>query len=178
MDDVIKAIKRLKSKTEKKKNGRQFGSWSMLHAVHIPNILLCLPYGLTVSMFLIMFVHCFRFTHQDLYTTDIFQPAVYNFIYIILPYCQVFACSNGRVSPLLWSRLKYLNNYWVYCHDILYTYHGPQRLKPTHLSDYIFFHLTLSAGKSSIYQVKYLSSFLPGLGHNLHRNSKFPENTI
>ncbi len=33
-----------------------------------------------------------------------------------------YGCRDGNVSPPLWSRLKYLYNYWMDCHEIWYRY--------------------------------------------------------
>lgn len=50
------------------------------------------------------------------------------YVFIVLRYRSIFVLTwiwvtvtLGFVPPPLWSRLKYLNIYWMYCHDISQT---------------------------------------------------------
>lgn len=44
--------------------------------------------------------------------------------------CQCWSLSRS-LSPLLWSRLKFLDNYWMDCRDMWYRQSWPPSVKPT-----------------------------------------------
>ena len=61
------------------------------------------------------------------------------------PSAFCFCFSNGSiglsVSPPLWSRIKYLNNYGMDCHETFHDIHGVQMMKTTEFGDPLIFPL-------------------------------------
>lgn len=62
--------------------------------------------------------------------------------------------SSWSVGALLWSRVKYLNNDWLDCHEI----HSPQRISSIHFGDPPNLPLVPPVGSCLCFLVRYLAS--------------------